>query len=388
MNLMDAVGLTALVYEPYAKGRTYIDPITHKVGAYQQETLAVGGFWSAQIGLNVRSLDASEWFTRGLGRQIDVHGQGSALAFRGFVNRIVLSLGAQSISRGPLMDVGNRVSAVYSPKDFSVSPPVTGSQTVTTISEDLTSQGEYGVIEKVVNAGATTLTNANKARDVFLLESARPRTSGDLALQPDQSQPLNLTLELLGNVHWLKAYIYNNYSSVIGLLSTKLAAILDADPNAIFSSAAASLEANAYALPLLEDQNRFAWDILMELLALGNDVDDSRRLLGVYEDDQVVYAKAPTEVEYNFRVSDQKQAVFDVGGGLVLPWAVRPGKWLAVPDFLTGNVPIGTPLEEGPRNRFLESVKYIAPWTLNLSGGRTDRLAQMLAKITYSGGFL
>jgi hypothetical protein len=69
-----------------------------------------------------------------------------------------------------------------------------------------------------------------------------------------------------------------------------------------------------------------------------------------------------------------------------LPWMVRPGQWINVPDFLIGrNIP-STALNGDPRNKFIDSVRFTAPYTVDISGGANDTLSQMLTKISYSGG--
>ena len=44
---------------------------------------------------------------------------------------------------------------------------------------------------------------AEKVRDVYLEENASPETSGELSLAPGNAQAAVVTLDCLGNVHWL-----------------------------------------------------------------------------------------------------------------------------------------------------------------------------------------
>lgn len=100
----------------------------------------------------------------------------------------------------------------------------------------------------------------------------------------------------------------------------------------------------------------------------------------------------PTAVEYLHRLGDPAQRVTTLENVTVYPWDVKPGKWLFVPDFLVGRARITATrpaeLRRDPRNKFIESVRYTAPWGLDMSGGKTDRLSQLLAKLTYNGGLL
>ena len=69
----------------------------------------------------------------------------------------------------------------------------------------------------------------------------------------------------------------------------------------------------------------------------------------------------------------------------IYPWAILPGYYLQVTDFGIQE-PYLTNLRNDPRSRLIENVKYTAPWSLDISGGKTDRLSSMLAQITMSGG--
>jgi len=279
---------------------------------------------------------------------------------------------------------------VYSPLDVTVYPPVSGTTTVTTISEDTDSQGLYGIIEKVISAGTTTDDNAEQARDIFINENKAPKTSGQVNLTPGSSQNVVITLDCLGNINWLTAYIYNNTGTGYALLSDKIVDVITADPNSYLSTSEVEIEANSFLTPAVENRNRFAWDIITELVALGNDTDDRRRLFGVYADLISRYETQPEEIFYHHRLSDPAQAVTTPEGTVVYPWDVQPGKWLFVPDFLTGKPkPETSNLNDDPRTIFIEGITYTAPWSVSISGeSGGGNLAQLLAKITYTGGLL
>lgn len=375
------------VYEPLVKGGEWIESITEQVSSYSHETLAIGGFWTAQIVINLPLIEAEDWFSEGLGRRIVIRNPAGLIVWEGFVDKITIGAGTLTETRGPLMEVGNRVSAVYTPLDVSVYPPVSGTTTITTISEDTASQALYGILEKVIGAGSTPLENAEKVREVYLLENAIPQTSGGLNITPGSSQSAVITLDCLGYIHWLLAYIFNDATAGYDFLSDKIIAVLAGDPNGFVSSNTDYIEANSYLTPTLENQNRFAWDILKELITLGNDTDDTRRIFGVYEERIAVYASQPQTAEYHHRLTDPGQVITTPEGELIYPWDIRPGKWIFVPDFLVG-YSIPASLGDDPRAAFLESVRYSTAWGLTLTSGANSRLAQVLAKITYSGGFL
>lgn len=390
-SFFETLGLQIEVRQPLIMGGGKLfDLGSESMNAYSHEILAVGGFWTASIGLSLQLPDAEEWFENGLGRIICVYNQYGDLVWRGFVNQITLNAGAISEISGPLMDLGNRVSAAYTPMDFTVYPPVAGTATITTIAEDITSQQLYGIIEKIINVGQCTDTMAEQTRDIYLADNAYPPSSGENSFSPGGGSKIQVTLDCLGMIYWLNAYVYNNTGTGVYTVSEKIVDILAADPNGFISSNDLYIEANAFAVSEMESQNRFALEIVTELINLGNDTNDLRRIFGFYdEQDRAYYSTAPTVAEYQHFLADPAQRVMDVSNNLVYPWDVRPGKWLIVPDFLTGSsINPGTSPRRDRRMKFLESVQFTAPYSLNLSGGKFDRLSQLLAKLTYNGGLL
>jgi hypothetical protein len=386
-SLYQTIGLSISVSQPLVVGNAFLFTLTNQYTSYSHEIMANGGYWTANLVLNLSLLDAEDWYENGLGRDITVYDMAGTVVWQGFVNQITLNAGALSEIRGPLLSIGNRVSAVYTPLDVSVYPPVSGTTTVTTIAEDTDSQAMYGIIEQVVSAGTTPQDNAEQVRDVYLEENKLPETSGQLSLNPGSGQNAAVTLELLGYIHWLEVYIYNSTGTGFDVISDKIIDILAADPNGIISTNYNEIEDNAFLTPVVEDRNRFAWDILTELIALGNDTDDTRRLFGVYADRIVKYNTQPQTIEYHHRLTDPAQRVTTPQGAIVYPWNVLPGKWLFVPDFLVGRPAETSDVSLDPRNKFIESVSYSAPFSISLSGSKSDSLPQILAKITYTGGF-
>ncbi len=58
--------------------------------------------------------------------------------------------------------------------------------------------------------------------------------------------------------------------------------------------------------------------------------------------------------------------------------------YLFFSDLLTGRT-LPTELRTDPRYMFIETVQYRAPNQLQLMGGKTDRLPQMLARLGLGG---
>jgi hypothetical protein len=86
-----------------------------------------------------------------------------------------------------LLDVGNRISVVYTPiLDATVDPPVVGVRQPTAIAEDSDSQDRYGIVEKVLSGGTCFQADAERYRDTFLAENALPQTGETLAIGQGQ----------------------------------------------------------------------------------------------------------------------------------------------------------------------------------------------------------
>lgn len=379
-------GVYCNVHSPMVMGEKYLFDI-QRFESLNCESQAVGGFWTASIALNLNYQQANDWYENGLGRVIKVYDHQGKLAWEGFTNQVTLATGTSTEVRGPLLSSVNRTFSTYTPRDFTVYPPVDGSQTVTLIVEDLFSQEQFGILEEAVSAGTTTEMTAIKARDRFLAENRYPKTTSDISISPGNASPLSVTLDLLGKVHWLMVFIYENATPGTSYLSNKLKAILNADPNNVVSTDYSNITDNLYLVDDVENKMRKGWDIISELLSLGDAATDARYLFGVYENGVPYFNKVPTTIDYIYKLSASRQLVKNyVGGGIVYPWNVRPGRWITTSDLLLGRMVPSTNLDQDVRNKFIESVRFSSPWSVDLSNGATDRLSQMLAKITYSGG--
>lgn len=378
MRISQLTGLSIHVHEPLVRGGSFIRDYSDMVDGYGHELGANGGCLTASIQLSTNHIDAQDWFANGLGRNIRIYNPAGSKIWQGFVNVLTVTVGALAgETRGPLMDIGNRVSAVYSPLDVSVYPPVAGSATVTTISENTASQALYGIIEKVLSAGTCTDDDAEYARDTYLVENAYPVINGDIS--PESSANISISLDCIGYDAWLSAYIYDNTSSGFATLSAKIISILGADPNGFILSDTSGITENLFLTYAAENQNRFARDIIDSILSVG-DVNNRRWLFGVNQDRRAFYVPAPTDIIYELKLSDQRQRILSAGNE-VYPWDVKAGQWIKVSDFITGyNAAISAPYTTDASRKFIDVVRYTAPWSVSLASGPSGTLAQLLAK--------
>lgn len=397
MSIYRSVGLSISAFKPtidtstplYTPAGTLVtDQLGQQVDSYEHEILADGGFWAARFTIQASRPVLEEWFDQGLNRHIEVYGPELTLLWEGFVNQIEYSAGALSAVHGPLMDATNRTSVVYTPiLDATTDPPTTGVQQSTTVADDDDSRAKYAVLETVLSQGQLlddgTTDQAEQIRDTYLEENAWPKSTQSLGLG-DSSQP-SITVSCLGYVHRLSRYIVQDTTAATVQISNnagtgKLQLAIAADPNGMFPATYSKTDNNAFLASRYENGNRMAWDVIQELVSVG-DVNDDRYTFGVYDGRIATYTVKPTDVLYQRKLGGARMALEHFGSEQdVMPWLVRPAQWVFLPNFLTGK---SEPLTRAsdPRYEFIESVRYTAPFGLQISGNPDSRLDRMLAKL-------
>ncbi len=381
MPELRTLGLSISANNPLILGGGFNQDLTGKAETYTHNISLDWGFDTAQIKLKVSIPEIAEWIEHGLMRDIVVYGDAGQVVWQGFVNQINAVLGGLAIVRGPATDLANRVGVIYSILDTTVDPPVSGNETRTILVEDTDSQDKYGSWEKWLNVQNCSDTEAEQIRDTFLADCKYPKTSHTLTL-PETSGDISLSLDLLGYSHLTEYYNYNNTSLVSATLSEKIIDVLTAQPDSLLSNQA-GIESNPFLTVDFDNEERTAASIIKNLVAYG-DASDNRWFWGVYEDRKSVYQVVSSEIDFVYRAS--RGLVQTVAGGLVSPWDVRPGKWVLNGDLLPGRN-IEANLRADPRCMLIENVTFTAPFGLQLSGGRWDKLSQMVAKKTGSGAY-
>lgn len=359
---------------------------TRMEGAFNFVLQANGGYWSLSLTMPEHQLDAENWIESGIGHHVVVRDEALVVIWEGFINQVSASLGGLAVTRGPLMDIATRASVVYSPLDDGLDVPAAGATTTTTVADNDASKLKYGVFEKVLSGSRVSDDNADYGRDSYLAENHRPQTSKQWSA--GGAEP-SVTIECLGYIHFLKNYIYNQTATIGSVRisditgSPKLHAVLDADPNGLFSSANANLAQNYTLVAAVENQNNTAWSVVMGMVALG-DASGNRFLLSVGKDRYIMYQQMPSDLEYEQRLSDPAQIITTAGGQVVEPWNVEAGKWLLFTDFLIGKT-IPSDLRDDPRALFIESNTYSAPYGTQLVGAKVSTAKQILARLGIGG---
>lgn len=347
---------------------------------YGHEIRAEGGYQSAQVEVGGRPDLIDDWLERGLGRTLVTYNEAQDEIFVGVANEVVAQIGPLNYRRGPLMDVENRVWLTYTPiLDASVNPPLTGSETETTIAEHAASQAAFGVLERVYSDGTELQELVEQSRDTILAEKAFPYSSGGLPISGEEMD-IRLTINFLG--FWALADRYYFDDATLGTVTIrdKILAVLAADANGVFSTDYTNIEENLTLAVAQEEENRSAQTILRELVSAGNS-SFAGYTIGVYSEEKVHYRAAPAAALYAHHLGDEDLRItYEKGGGRVFPWNVRPAEWIFFPNHMVGRVIEGQPLKDDPRFLFIESVRFTAPWSIDINGVQVSELPQFLAQ--------
>lgn len=373
----------AIVNGVYNPEGSYVRSMQNMETSWSHVISVDGGFKSASASLAMTKGESDDWISNGLGRHIVAYNEAQEIIFEGFVNKITYNNGALTHVRGPLMDIVNRLTISYTPID-----PETGAKGITTETlldagaQSLPSQQKWGIIEAVLNAGECTDADASQYRSMFLAEYSEPAQTNDISMGGTGNG--SISLDILGYSAFLEKYIYTNDSIYFDTLSNKLIGILQADPNGLFTDFS-GIQTNSIAVPLWEDNRSTTAKTIIEGLVAQGDASDLRTFFGIYANRRAVYVSRPTTVTYHQRLADPAQRILDNGGNAILPWNVKPGKWLYIDDFaLTAPRPLD--LRKDPRALLIEQVSYSAPWGLSIQGsGAVRNLPQYLAKLGLRG---
>jgi len=370
-------GISINVYKPLATGGAWIKDITAKVSDYQHSLKAVGGMDSASFTIAIPVSEADDWIENGIGRRIMVYSPTLTNIFEGFVNMVDIQVGGLAVRSGPLMDCANRVQASYVTIDAAAVPPILGVKDITTAVNNTASQGIYGILHDIIAFGGSTATEAATAAQVYLAENAYPKTSHDFV---STGGDLSLKVSCLGYVHYLKKYPFNSALTGLGNISAMVAAVITADPNALFTQ---SITTNTLQVPQYQQDNDIAWSYLQLLINMG-DATFARWLGYVGEGRVFYYAPAPTNYEYMLNLYEHTSYITTMSGGRIEPFDVQPGRWVFVNSLMVGRAMPTTADPTDPRSVFIEEVRFTAPYGLEINGLPVSRFAKLVKQI-YAG---
>jgi len=382
---------TVIVSTPVITGRKWLYTWQSEVSECSHTSSATLGYESAIFTVSM-AIDAgvatlNDWILRGLGRDITITDESGIGVWEGFVNQVSIQLGTLMIAVGPLVDIANRVSVVYSFIDDTTDPPVVGDQTITTLADQDESVFQYGIWEKQYTGDESTTTQAELLRDVILNDAAWPITTK--TIQSASAVPV-VTLECRGYADWLTAYLYTQ-TAASGTVTTetRIQEVLAADTNGIFSTDYSKIATNGTLASNFEDTDKNALTVIKDAVALGRNVSTGvyrRWLFGIGAGRRAHYYQVPETIMYENTLRDGDEIKLWTGS-TVKPWAVKPGQWLFFSDFLTGTEPPVSldELQRDPRALFIESCTYSAPYGLTVNGARIGSIKQAMAAYGLGG---
>lgn len=382
-RIYDRTGIGIAYGDPIWKPgrRDILGSLTTELTGYQHKLSAFLGPSSCSISFMATPHDVDTWAIDGLGRTVYATDHYQVGIWEGFVNEIFLNRGGVQIKIGPLLEIGNRIRAVYEEIDPATMPPTSLGRTETTIAEDGRSQVRYGILEQVISVGQVETTVAEQLRDAHLKNRKSAKSS--LTLNLDENSEPKIELSCLGIGDLLDAYIYENLAgSGTQTLSDRIKDILAADPNGLFLIK--RVQENLFAVQEWESDYPTGLACLKELVAVG-DASDNRWILYVRPGREIVYRPIGDQVDYFWSATQNRMT--NRAGNEIMPWSVEAGRWLRINDFLIGTT---TPddIFEDVQAVFLETVNFTAPNQITFEGGYVNTLAQWLAKFGLGGSYI
>jgi len=373
--------LAFLVTAPPWSNSGYATDHTQDVTSYDHTHAALGGFWSANLTMRLPLHDLEDWLQYGVGRQVQVKGRGTKTAWEGIVNRVTVNVGGYNMTVGPYLDIANKVKLAYSIFLQLGGGNATGIRVVTEPTSNLPSQAKYGILAKVFSVGGIDSSAVAGLQAMLLERYSQPPRSEDLNLPGDTGlRYIDLKLECIGYAHLFGKYTYSSSTGGTQNLSAKLAAIVAAEPNALFSGSVAT---NTIQVPATQTDDAEAWGLIKAMIAMG-DTSLNRYTFGVYENRRVTYKAVDNNVVYVRPLREGASVIQDAQGGLLQPWEVRPGSYVLVTDLLPGK-PVNSDLNAEQRAIFADTVQYRMPDSLVINGAHAFRIEQRMAQMGLSG---
>lgn len=337
---------------------------------YRHSIASIGGFDSMSCDLAVDRYTAELVYANFLGSRIAAFVDNPNFIWEGFINRITYRPGNKEFTRS-FDDMANRVRVVY---NLTSAGTVTG---VSTIANNTTSQGLYGVKDAVyetdINYGAD-VTHKDDVRTLKLAQNAYPQVSSK-----ESGGGAILSIECLG-FYWLWDWeVYNSTSTTSRTASAQLRrlvgdttlAVLPANASKIYQTGATGgawgdrITTNAAFN--YNDESTSGRTFLETIQGIPEAGDGSARwVLGITPLDHlnsssgalryVYYRPAQTSALYTAKALTEPGIIRDNFGRLVDPWRVQPDNIVRITDVLAGYSNPG----EDPRQTYITNVNYDA----------------------------
>lgn len=379
------MNLTAAVYSPLMASdglatRLYDNLFDFHTGPYSHSKAATMGYDAMSVDVIVHGPEMREWLSHGLGRHVEVYAP-SGRVWEGFVNQITVTNGATTLKSGPLSDISNHIRVDYTTRRWDTNPPIGGDPASTSYASNAASLARWGTFEEIIAGGEGVAATMEAMRDSKLNELAWPKVSHDFA-SGGSGQGV-VSLECLGYYHLLDRYLFDENMADTGEVnaSTKLADVLNADPDDLFTSVNATIETNTLQVPSVDDGSRTGLTVAQELVGLG--FSTGRRALFQVGNNRYVRYYSLTldnEAKYVYNMYDQYPTLSLRDGTPVAPWDIEVGEWIELESLSAKPIDEDLPRQSDPRFIFIESVNFSAPNDFTISGGLGNTFKEKIGK--------
>jgi len=350
-----------------------IAQLQDKVSTLQFKSKAFGGYDTATIAFNTNQIDLESW-SSGLARHIEIYDNALNIMWEGFINIISMTIGQRQLRVGPLLDVGNTVRVTYTPKDFSVSPPATGSEILTSSASNIDSQALYGTIEKIIaGEGDATETEAENRRTSWLNSAAGPWPA---VSKPDTpfgggGGPPSVSLECLGYWHWLDTYYPIDTNSGTRTKTLKIQDILGAVPNSIFSIDYSQIVSNSDTVQRFNNGRVTALELMKNVNSGG--ISGSQSVMGFSSGRRFYYRTIPNKIAY-YRQEIGNTGIINQANIRLNPWEIKSDNWMLDTDFFVGKTLPKTlsELQADLRATYVQEITFDAPYSISVNGVKLD----------------
>ena len=347
--------------------------------AYTHTISAFGGYDSATFTLAVSRTQAEDWLESGIMRHVEVYASALDVIWEGFVDEVRVNMGPLTVTYGPLLNMANRVYMTYAPTTETVYWSAYGSTDVLTALDNADSQDKFGVFPVVLSGGALTADQAAYVQATYMEANRWPKLTQSWT---DRSQAVTVTLNCKGYGYLL------NYPYIPGAVPGRTATdiitdVLISTPNSTWLTYDyANVETNAIIIAPENTQIQLGLSTIQGAVAYGDTL-ANRWLFYVSKGRKAYYHAAPTEVEYQAYIQQGSAIFSSPSQGQIEPHRILPGRWLRFDDFLVGRNIVE--VNRDPRMMFIEKVTYRAPFGLQLAGGNTDDIDQILVQYGLGG---
>lgn len=225
---------------------------------YSVQDRAGGGFWSCKFGLFSRENLLKDLFENGLGRHVEVWGEGLQQDFEGYIHEMVYTLPPDKFT----VNLENMVNSIHMRTDYDDDGAVERSTTLTNSDSD----ERFGTKEMVLSGGETEgLSVADQATQTFIDLRGFPKPEPSLGSGRGQA---HIEVFCRGYIHTLGWRIYNQTGDTgTQGMSAQVGDILDSVGEFVDSQ---ELDANSTTVTVEYDADRKALDIITNLAALGD----------------------------------------------------------------------------------------------------------------------